>query len=93
MLTVLTKGPLFLSRHYVYVTHTAPIKSFDFNRRTGEIFWTCPTMNMIGRHARADRDSLKLPNTTVWLSDVDRLDFILHKSSRLQYIFCWFYFV
>jgi hypothetical protein len=56
----------------VYVTHTDPIKSFDYNRRTGEIFWTCPTKNMIGRHARADKDSLKLPNTTVWLSGVAR---------------------
>jgi hypothetical protein len=64
-----------LFRHYVYVTHTENIKSFDFNRRTGEIYWTSPALGMIGRQAKTDRDSLKRPNATVWLTGIDRLAF------------------
>jgi hypothetical protein len=64
---------MHVCRHYVYVTHTENIKSFDFNRRTGEIYWTSPALGMIGRQAKTDRDSLKRPNATVWLTGIDRL--------------------
>ncbi len=75
-----------LCRHYVYVTHTENIKSFDFNRRTGEIYWTSPALGMIGRQAKTDRDSLKRPNATVWLTGIDRLAF---QSLALLYFFCF----